>query len=70
MSIPPPVTKLKWNIYVSKQLDNAATTQMTMGDNKSHSVVCICVASMVNRKTQDAVHQMGSLSLTSRSAAE
>lgn len=66
----PSVTKFKWNIYVSEQLDNAATIQTTTDGNKSHSLVHICVASMVNTQIQDAVNQMGLLSLTSRSAAE
>lgn len=64
------MTKLKWNIYVSEQLDHAATIQMTTDGNKCHSLVHMCVASVVNTQIQDAVNQMDSLSLTSRSAAE
>lgn len=66
----PPLAKLKWNIYVSEQLDNAATIHTTIDGNKCPSLVHICVASMVITKIQDAVNQMDSLSLTSRSAAE
>lgn len=64
------MTKLKWNIYVSEQPDNAATIHTTMDDNKCHSLVHSCVADMVNTQIQDAVNQMGSLSLTSKCAAE